>query len=202
MLGAYRTASVPRHIENTGRRLDLTVVGPGYLELSDPNSDKKVYARSGRFTVNEYGDLVLTGTSFTLGEISMPLPVLDILVAPDGEVIVNESGDRFPYTVGHLMLTTFSTPECLIEVERGVFEMSHGVVDTRRVGTAGVNGRGLIQNGWLKKSGEFRISRFLITLWGSLISLGFWWLLVRLRRLSIQVSQSLDNWAPHEKLEN
>jgi flagellar basal-body rod protein FlgG len=136
-------------LENTGRKLDIAIRGDGFLQVTMPSGEIR-YTRDGALQVNANGQLVtLTGYQLEPA-ISVPTDAAAIEIGIDGGVNVTDAtGARS--VVGTLQLARFVNPSGLISQGDNLYAPSDasGAAVT---GTAGEEGYGAIQAGFLEKS--------------------------------------------------
>jgi flagellar basal-body rod protein FlgG len=140
--------------ENTGNRLDVAIEGSGFFEVEDAGSGQQLYTRSGNFSVNADGQLVLG--SATSGRplqpaITIPNDALDIAIQRDGSVLVRQPGQTTSTPVGQLQLATFVNPEGLLKLGENLYQETEASGQVTR-GNAGDNGLGVLQQGALEAS--------------------------------------------------
>jgi flagellar basal-body rod protein FlgG len=139
----------PGQFENTGRNLDTAIRGDGFLQVSMPDGDIR-YTRDGALQINAIGQLVtLTGYQIEPA-ISVPTDAVSIDIGIDGGVnVVDSSGSRS--VVGTIQLARFVNPSGLTSQGDNLYAPSDASGDAL-VGTAGEEGFGMIQSGFLEKS--------------------------------------------------
>ncbi len=139
----------PGQFENTGRNLDIAIRGDGFLQVTMPNGDTR-YTRDGALQINAIGQLVtLTGYQIEPA-ISVPTDAVSIDIGIDGGVnVLDSSGSRS--VVGTIQLARFVNPSGLTSQGDNLYGPSDASGDAL-VGTAGEEGFGMIQSGFLEKS--------------------------------------------------
>jgi flagellar basal-body rod protein FlgG len=139
----------PGQLENTGRGLDIAIRGDGFLQVLMPNGDIR-YTRDGALQVNANGQLVTTVGYQIEPAISIPAEAASINIAADGGVNVTDStGARS--VVGTLQLARFVNPSGLTSQGDNLYALSDAS-GAALTGTAGEEGYGTIQAGFLEKS--------------------------------------------------
>ncbi len=135
--------------QNTNRNLDVAVRGNGFLQVILPNGDTR-YTRDGALQINANGQLV-TPTGYQIEpSISIPADAATIDIANDGGVnITDSSGVRS--VVGTLQLARFVNPSGLVSQGDNLYA-STDASGPAVIGTAGQDGFGEIQSGFLEKS--------------------------------------------------
>jgi flagellar basal-body rod protein FlgG len=134
---------------NTNRPLDIAITGNGFLQVSMPDGSIK-YTRDGALQINANGELVsVTGYSIE-PSITIPTNVNSITVEKDGSVnVVDDAGTQS--VVGTLQLAKFINPSGLSSEGDNLYSETEAS-GTPTTGTAGQDGFGSIQGGFLEKS--------------------------------------------------
>ncbi len=134
---------------NTQRNLDVAILGDGFLQVLTPNGDTR-YTRDGSLMVNANGQLVTASGHQLEPAVSIPTDASSIEIASDGGVNVTDS-EGVTSVVGMIQLARFPNPTGLTSQGDNLYsanEASGAAV----IGTAGQNGLGEIQAGFLEKS--------------------------------------------------
>ncbi len=134
---------------NTGRNLDIAIMGDGFLQITLPNNDIR-YTRDGALQKNADGQLVTTAGYVVAPGITIPTDAAGVDIAPDGGVNVTTAAGT-QSVVGTIQLVKFSNPSGLSS-EGGNLLAKTEASGTPITGTAGANGFGAIQSGFLEKS--------------------------------------------------
>ncbi|MHC4475144.1 MAG: flagellar basal-body rod protein FlgG [Planctomycetota bacterium] len=136
-------------LENTARNLDIAIRGDGFLQVSMPDGTLK-YTRDGALQLNPEGQLVTTSGYFLEPAISVPTDYASIGIGKDGGVNVTDmSGTQS--VVGTIQLARFANPAGLSSEGDNLFAETEAS-GTPTIGTAGENGLGMIQSGFLEKA--------------------------------------------------
>jgi flagellar basal-body rod protein FlgG len=135
--------------ENTGRKLDVAIRGDGFLQVTMPNGETR-YTRDGALQINANGQLVtLTGHQLE-PPISVPTDAAAVEIGIDGGVnVVDATGART--VVGNLQLARFVNPSGLNSQGDNLYAPTDAS-GPAVTGTAGEEGLGAIQAGFLEKS--------------------------------------------------
>jgi flagellar basal-body rod protein FlgG len=141
-------------LQNTGNSLDVAIEGRGYFVATDPLNGDTVYTRSGNFSVNAQGQLVLG--SAQLGRvvqpnITIPAEATDVSIASDGNVYYRQSGSSTAIPAGQLLLANFINPEGLIKRGENLYIVSDASGDAQQA-PPGQNGLGVLQGSALEAS--------------------------------------------------
>jgi len=136
-------------LQNTGRPLDIAIYGDGFLQVTLPNGDIR-YTRDGALQVNANGELV-TATGYLIEPaITIPTDAAGIDIGKDGTVNITDSSGT-QSVVGTLQLVRFPNPTGLSSEGDNLLSENEAS-GTAVTGTAGENGFGAIQSGFLEKS--------------------------------------------------
>lgn len=107
---AWDTPSFSTRIEQTGRELDVAIVGRGYFVVTSPDDHECYYTRSGALTIDETGRLAIPfeGKHWPVSPpISIPNEWTRIAIQPDGQIDSYAHGTWMD--IGQLELATFTT---------------------------------------------------------------------------------------------
>lgn len=115
------TKMLPGAYRQTGRSLDVALVGEGFLVVQTARGQR--YTRAGNLTRNQDGQLVTQDGSLVVGEAGpITLPAGDVTIGEDG--IISGPGK----TVGRLKVVRFSHPGTGLVKEGGtLFTTAEGV---------------------------------------------------------------------------
>jgi flagellar basal body rod protein FlgG len=97
-------------IVRTDNPLDLVIVGNGFFELTNVQTGESAFTRCGAFEIDQYGDLSLKGTEYSLEpHITIPgqVEVAQIMVDTDGEVTCRFHGELDPINIGQICVCAF-----------------------------------------------------------------------------------------------
>ena len=133
---------------NTGKPLDIAITGDGFLQVSMPDGSTK-YTRDGSLQKSQDGELVTTTGYPIEPSISIPEDATDVTIAPDGGVNVTTSSGTT--TVGNIQLARFANPAGLSSEGNNLLAETEAS-GTATTGTAGQDGFGAIQAGFLENS--------------------------------------------------
>jgi len=135
--------------QSTDRSLDIAISGDGFLQVMLPNGDMR-YTRDGALQTNADGQLVTT-TGYTIEPaITIPTDAVSVDIGKDGGVnIADASGTQS--VVGTIQLVRFPNPSGLSNEGDNLLAETEAS-GTATTGTAGENGFGTIQSGFLEKS--------------------------------------------------
>jgi flagellar basal-body rod protein FlgG len=151
--GVYAASTVKvfttGELENTTRPLDIAILGEGFLQVTTPNGDLR-YTRDGSLQINANGELVTTTGYAIEPAISIPTDAASVSIEKDGGVnVMDSSGTQS--VVGTLQLARFPNPSGLSSEGDNLLSETPAS-GTPTTGTAGENGFGTLQAGFLEKS--------------------------------------------------
>ena len=135
--------------QNTGRKLDIAIRGDGFLQVTLPNGDTR-YTRDGAMQMNANGELVTTTGYSIEPAISVPTDAISVSIGKDGGVNVTDSSGT-QSVVGTIQLVRFPNASGLSSEGDNLLAETEAS-GTPTTGTAGENGYGTIQSGFLEKS--------------------------------------------------
>jgi flagellar basal-body rod protein FlgG len=134
---------------NTGREMDIAISGDGFLQISMPDGSIK-YTRDGSIQRGPNGELVTATGNPISPAITIPTDAAAVDIGRDGSVNVT-TGTGTQSVVGTIQLARFPNSSGLSsEGDNLLAETPASGAPT--VGTAGENGYGSIQSGFLEKS--------------------------------------------------
>ena len=141
-------------LKETGRALDVAIEGEGFFQVTDPSTNDFLYTRAGNFAVNSNGLLVLgsasTGRLLQL-QISIPANTMGIVISSEGNVSIQQWGQKQLSQIGQLQLARFMNPQGLLVLGENLYEETlasgPGVY-----GQPGLNGLGKLRQKALERS--------------------------------------------------
>ncbi|MCY2931656.1 MAG: flagellar basal-body rod protein FlgG [Planctomycetota bacterium] len=136
-------------MDNTGRDLDLAIEGEGFFQVSVNGQIR--YTRDGAFQTNAQGQLVTTSGYTVDPAITIPANARSVSVGKDGTVMAFVGTNTTGTAVGTLSLVRFANPAGLSN-EGGNLLSETTASGTPTTGTAGQDGMGMIQQGFLERS--------------------------------------------------
>jgi flagellar basal-body rod protein FlgG len=137
----------------TGKTLDIAIVGDGFFQIQGGDGEI-LYTRSGTFTQNADGDLVLASADrgrLLEPTINIPADATDIVITSDGTVSVRLAGSTTLTQQGTIETARFINPQGLIQLGDNLY----GLTDASGqplTGIPGLEGRGEIRSGVLEAS--------------------------------------------------
>ena len=148
-----RTAGIVKvytggELQSTNNPLDIAILGDGFLQVSLPNGDTR-YTRDGSLQMNAEGQIVTT-TGYALEPaITISTAAISVDIGKDGTV--NETTSSGVSTKGSIQLVRFPNASGL-SAEGDNLLAETEASGTPTTGTAGEQGFGSIQSGFLEKS--------------------------------------------------
>lgn len=127
----------PGDVHQTGRLLDVAIVGSGYFEVELPG-EKVGYSRDGSLQVNADGALTLSTGQVLKADVRVPADAHDVRVLADGTVTAvipseTKATDVAPpaTVLGQIELAMFNNPEALTYQGDGIYTAPDGLEPTR-----------------------------------------------------------------------
>ncbi|MGK5095209.1 flagellar basal-body rod protein FlgG [Deltaproteobacteria bacterium TL4] len=137
-------------MQNTGNDLDLSIDGPGFFQVLQPNG-ALAYSRAGHFNIDGQGRLVTDDGMLLDPEINIPSETRKIEIGFDGTVSVFLRDETQPEAVGTIQLARFSNVAGLTPMGKNLYLPSpasgNAIVDA-----AASNGMGSLNQGFLEGS--------------------------------------------------
>ncbi len=111
---------------STDRPMDIAIDGLGFfrVKVEDRIGDGFAYTRSGNFTLNSDGELVLAGAKGRRLDPTIRVPddaIPPISISANGEVFVSQPGQTEPQKIGDIQLAVFINPEGLKPIGENLF---------------------------------------------------------------------------------
>jgi len=138
------------NITQTGNPLDLAIQGDGFLQVQQADGTT-AYTRAGALKKDGQGRLVTSDGMPIIPQITIPNNATSVTIGLDGTVSVQQAGQTAATTVGTLQLAGFANPAGLNALGQNLYQQtdSSGAPTT---GTAGQNGLGTLQQGYVEMS--------------------------------------------------
>jgi flagellar basal-body rod protein FlgG len=112
----------------TGNELDLFIDGDGFFQVRVPDGqgDGLAYTRTGKFFVNDKGEMVLNGSGgYKIDPpITIPNNTTKVSIGNDGRVLCTVAGNTTAQDVGQLQLTRFPNPQGLVQIGGNLYQRS------------------------------------------------------------------------------
>jgi len=139
----------PGELQSTGRPLDIAITGDGFLQVTLPNGELR-YTRDGALQRNADGEMVNNMGYPIEPAITIPTDAVSVDIGKDGSVNVTDTSGTVS-VVGTIQLVRFPNPSGLSSEGDNLLAETEAS-GTPMTGTAGENGFGTIQSGFLEKS--------------------------------------------------
>ncbi len=140
--------------QDTGRELDVAIVGKGFLQVTDGATSETYYTRAGNLNVNANGDLVVgSGAAGRVLEpaINIPQNATAISISAEGVVSYAAPGNTTLTEAGTMNLASFVNPEGLLRLGENMFKET-GASGSPTTGTPQQDGMGSIRQSYLEAS--------------------------------------------------
>lgn len=137
-------------MQSTGNNLDIAIQGDGFLQVQMDDGTTS-YTRDGSLKVDGNGQLTTTDGYVVVPQITIPTNATDISITTDGRVSVMEGNQTTATQVGQIQLVKFPNPSGLLDQGQNLYQETPGS-GTAVQGTAGQDGFGTIQQGFLEGS--------------------------------------------------
>lgn len=143
----------PGGLEETGKDLDLAIVGDGFFQIDD-GTGRLFYTRAGNFTLNANGEMVMASASrgrLLEPAIVFPPDTTSIEITTDGQVLIEQAdaGTLTPLT--NIQLVRFVNPEGLLPVGENLYAETIAS-GTPLIGDPGADGLGVLRQRFLETS--------------------------------------------------
>jgi flagellar basal-body rod protein FlgG len=137
-------------LQQSGNNLDVAINGNGFFQVTQ--SDGTIgYTRDGSFQVDSQGRLVTSSGLPIASGVTIPVTAQSVSISPQGVVSVILPGNVTPQPVGSITLASFVNPAGLEPRGQNLFTET-AASGQPNVGTAGANGMGPLQQGFLETS--------------------------------------------------
>lgn len=143
----------PGTIQATTRQLDVAINGIGFFRFDDGQGNF-YYSRSGNFTLDQQGRIVMATSSQGLilqPPITIPIDAISIAVGPDGQVAIVQQQNPIPQVIGQIDAVRFQNPEGLQHIGNNLF-VETGASNAPQIGQFSLDGYGLLQQSYLENS--------------------------------------------------
>jgi flagellar basal-body rod protein FlgG len=137
-------------LQQSSNTLDLAINGSGFFQVQMPDGTTG-FTRDGSFKVNASGQLVTNNGYAVQPGITIPANATSVTVGSDGTVSVTLPTSAAASTVGKLTLANFMNPGGLDPKGQNTYAES-SASGTPNTGTAGQNGLGTVQQGFVETS--------------------------------------------------
>jgi len=139
-------------LTQTEQQFDVAIRGDGFFQVQD--GTQILYTRSGNFTLNDQGQLVVQSADrgrLLEPPISIPPTVDRVVISSDGTVSAFEQGQDTPTNLGQIQLARFVNPQGLIQQGENLYALS-AASGQPLLGNPNEEGRGSLAQGFLESS--------------------------------------------------
>lgn len=141
-------------LAQTGRELDVAILGRGYLRVLDPSTQNTMYTRAGNLDINAQGQLVI-GSAQTGRLIDPPITIpndaIAIEINENGEVMTRIPGQTELAIQGQFQMATFINPDGLLKEGENMY-LATDASGQEQVGNPNEQGFGAIRQKHLEAS--------------------------------------------------
>jgi len=134
----------------TGNAFDVAINGRGFIQVQLPDGTT-AYTRDGSLQIDAQGQMVTSSGYTVQPAITVPSNAQSVSIGSDGTVSVKLPGSAQPTEVGALQLADFVNPAGLQPMGQNLF-IESGSSGAAEPGTAGLNGLGTLQQGFIEGS--------------------------------------------------
>lgn len=138
------------NMQNTGNDLDISVDGPGFFQILQPNG-AIAYSRSGHFNIDGQGRLVTDDGMLLEPEVNIPADTRKIEVGFDGTVSLFLRDETEPQALGSIQLARFPNAAGLTPIGKNLY-VSSPASGNPMLENPGTNGMGTLNQGFLEGS--------------------------------------------------
>ncbi len=138
------------NLQQSSNPLDVAVSGQGFFQLQMPDGTTG-YTRDGSFQVSATGQLVNNNGYTVQPGITIPANSTSVTIGNDGTVSVVLPTQATPQTVGKIQIANFVNPAGLDPKGQNIYAET-AASGTPNAGTAGQNGLGTLQQGFVETS--------------------------------------------------
>jgi flagellar basal-body rod protein FlgG len=140
--------------KQTGNQLDVAIDGPGFLQVMNPADSTTLYSRAGNLSKNVNGNLVIgSANTGRLLEppIQIPQDATGIVISPDGQVSVQQPGNKQLQIVGQIQLATFVNSHGLLKLGENLYKETDAS-GPPTINNPGQSGTGVLRQGYIESS--------------------------------------------------
>ena len=149
-IAAVNRIHTPGAVEQTGRSLDISIDGDGFLQIQRPDQTI-AYTRDGSLSLSDTGALVTHDGYPVLPGLFIPPDAADVTITSTGEVTASVPGQTEPVAVGRLELARFINPSGLASIGENQYVTTPASGEAF-LGVPGEEGFGRILQGSLESS--------------------------------------------------
>ncbi len=134
----------------TENPLDLAIEGDGFFIVRMPDGTS-AYTRDGALKISADGTIVTSDGYIVEPEITIPEDAKQVTIRKDGQIEVTLFGDPEPTILGQIELARFINPAGLEAIGQNLYRETASSGNPF-IGTPGLDGLGLIHQGYLETS--------------------------------------------------
>ena len=149
-LSAIRLLNLQGPLASTGNKMDLAINGPGWFQVTGPNSET-LYTRAGAFNTNASGQVVTADGYAIEPVITVPAGTTDIYINQTGEVFAHLQGEANKTPVGQITLANFPNSAGLNALGGNLFQATDAS-GAASIGLPGETSFGTVAQGFLEGS--------------------------------------------------
>ena len=137
-------------LQQTGNTLDIAVQGNGFFQIQMPDGSTG-YTRDGSFQTDANGQIVNSAGYPLQPGLTIPSGATSVSIAANGTVQATLQGQTAPQKLGQIQLASFINPAGLDPLGGNLYAET-SASGTPNAGTAGSNGLGNLQQGYVEGS--------------------------------------------------
>lgn len=139
------------NLMQTDNPLDMAIQGDGFFQVTMPDGTTG-YTRDGSFKRDANGAIVTADGYFLQPQITIPQNAQSLQIGQDGTVSATVPGSSLPQQLGQIQLARFVNPAGLSPIGGHNIYTQTAASGAPIVSTAGLNGTGSIEGGYLENS--------------------------------------------------
>ncbi len=149
MVGSSHKIFEQGSVKMTNNQLDMMLEGPGFMQVTLPNTGELVYTRAGAFKLDAQGRISLSNGALLEPVVTIPGNTQALVITPSGEIkATSTEGEQ---TIGQVQVVKFVNPQGL-KATGGNFYQNTAASGAPQPGIPGENGTGSILQGALESS--------------------------------------------------
>jgi flagellar basal-body rod protein FlgG len=147
---AIRTIHLQGGLVSTGNRLDVALMGNGWLQIEGANGEQ-MFTRSGAFNTNAEGQLVTVDGYLVAGGIVVPEEAIEVIVNKSGQFFARMPDQIELQDLGQLTLANFANEAGLTPLGDNLFQETEAS-GAANIGVPGDVGFATTEQGYLESS--------------------------------------------------
>ncbi len=137
-------------LQQTGNPLDMAIDGDGFFQIQMPDGTL-AYTRDGSLKLTAEGRIATSDGFYMDPDITIPEDAISVSIDAEGRVSVIQAGSNDPVELGQIELARFVNPAGLSAIGHNLFQETPAS-GSPLVATAGAEGLGQVQQGYLEMS--------------------------------------------------